>query len=154
MSDDEMAAMKEVESEGTYERASRYAKILLWPLDFQWWFGLGAYERASHYAKTSLWSFGFLVIGILLFFVLTTAKPENGQSKSLIDDGFIRIIPVITVLVSFLTLVASALGTASTILLGWRAEKRQSEEFKLKIKQLELQLFEAQAKFISPAKDT
>jgi hypothetical protein len=50
-------------------------------------------------------------------------------------------------------LVVSAIGTTSTILLGWRAERRQSEEFKLKIKQLELQLQETQAKLVSPAKD-
>jgi hypothetical protein len=56
--------------------------------------------------------------------------------------------------ISFLTFVASARGTTSTILLGWRADRRQSEEFKLKLKQLELQLQEAKAKVMSPAKDT
>jgi hypothetical protein len=59
-------------------------------------------------------------------------------------------LPFITVVISSLTFVLSSLSTASTMLLGWRAERRESEEFKLKIKQLELQLQEAEAKVISP----
>jgi hypothetical protein len=38
----------------------------------------------------------------------------------------------LTVSVSFLALVISALGTASTIMLGWRSERRQAEESRLK----------------------
>jgi hypothetical protein len=41
--------------------------------------------------------------------------------------------------------IVSSFGTASTIMLGWRAERRQSQEFRLKIEQLELQLVEARA---------
>jgi hypothetical protein len=41
-----------------------------------------------------------------------------------------------------LTFVVSSVGTASTILPGWRAERRQAQEFQLKIKQLELQVAE------------
>jgi glutamate synthase domain-containing protein 1 len=47
--------------------------------------------------------------------------------------------------VSFITLILSAMGTSSSILLGWRADRRQSDEFKLKIQHLELQLAEAKA---------
>lgn len=41
---------------------------------------------------------------------------------------------------SALTSTVALLGTASTILLGWREDRRKSQEFKLKIEQLELQL--------------
>jgi hypothetical protein len=43
-------------------------------------------------------------------------------------------------------MIVSGIGTASTILLGWRADRRQAKEFKLKIEQLELQLQEARMK--------
>jgi hypothetical protein len=52
---------------------------------------------------------------------------------------------VITAGVSVLTLIVTAIGATSTILLGWRSERRQSDEFKLKIQQLELQLAETKA---------
>jgi hypothetical protein len=59
---------------------------------------------------------------------------------------------VITAGVSVLALIVTAIGATSTILLGWRAERRQadeyklkSDEYKLKIQQLELQLAEAKA---------
>lgn len=50
-----------------------------------------------------------------------------------------------TLAISTLALIVTALGTASTVLLGWRDEKRQTAETKLKIEQLERQLAEAKA---------
>jgi hypothetical protein len=47
--------------------------------------------------------------------------------------------------VSFITLILSAIGTSSAIILGWRTDRRQTQEFKLKIQQLEMQLAEARA---------
>jgi hypothetical protein len=44
---------------------------------------------------------------------------------------------------TFLTAVVSAIGTTSTVLLGWRGERRQAQEFKLKYEQLSLQLADA-----------
>jgi hypothetical protein len=44
---------------------------------------------------------------------------------------------------SLAALCISAVGTVSTVILGWRNERRQSAEFKLKIEQLELQLAQA-----------
>lgn len=75
-----------------------------------------------------------LIIGLLL----ASARPE--------DRTNINAIGVITVSISILTLITAMIGTASTILLGWRADARQSQEFKLKIEQLELQLVEARGK--------
>jgi hypothetical protein len=46
----------------------------------------------------------------------------------------------VVAIVSCIGVVIGAIGTSSTMLLGWRAEKRQSEEFKLKIQQLEREL--------------
>jgi hypothetical protein len=117
-----------------------------------------SYKRARIYARILQWSFGLLVIGVILWPFLYFA----GLSSDIIHPTpkppwfvgqLIELVPLITVSTSSLTLVVSALGTTSTILLGWRAERRQSEEFKLKIKQLELQLQETQAKLVSPAKD-
>jgi hypothetical protein len=51
-----------------------------------------------------------------------------------------------TAVISFLGLIVSAVGVYSSVRLGWRADRRQSEEFKLKIEQLELQLAEAREK--------
>lgn len=51
--------------------------------------------------------------------------------------------PILAILVSFLVFTVSAVGAASTIVLGWRSERRQAQEFKLKIEHLELQLAEA-----------
>ncbi|MCP2209462.1 hypothetical protein [Bradyrhizobium diazoefficiens] len=46
-------------------------------------------------------------------------------------------------LVSAVASMVAMLGTASTILLGWRDDRRKTKEFSLKIEQLELQLIEA-----------
>jgi hypothetical protein len=141
MSDDVVVAIREAKAESSYKRARIYAKILLWSL-------------------------GFLVIGICLSVIReivwelsqktpSSIQPDSAELWWMPDieqlTGFVLII---TVAISFFILIASAIGATSAILLGWRAERQQSEEFKLKIKQLELQLQEAQAKIESPAKDT
>lgn len=140
MSDDVVAAISEAKVESSYKRARIYAKILLWSL-------------------------GFFVIGICLSVIREilwelsqkTPNPIHPDSAEpwLVPDieqltGFVLII---TVSISFFALIASAVGATSTILTGWRAERRRSEEFKLRIKQLERQLQEAQGKIVSPAKD-
>jgi hypothetical protein len=141
MSDDVVVAIREAKVESGYKRARIYAKILLWSL-------------------------GFFVIGICLSVIRETVwelsqktpspiHPDSAEPWWMPDieqlTGFVLII---IVSISFFTLIVSAIGATSTILLGWRAERQRSEEFKLKIKQLELQLQEAQAKIVSPAKDT
>jgi hypothetical protein len=55
-----------------------------------------------------------------------------------------------TIVMASLTLVTAMIGAASTIILGWRSDRRQSEEFKLKIQQLELELAEAKAAMQQP----
>ncbi len=52
-------------------------------------------------------------------------------------------LPTIALIVSACAVCVTTVGTASTVILGWRNERRQSAEFRLKIEQLELQLAEA-----------
>ena len=48
--------------------------------------------------------------------------------------------------VSALVLTASAIGTTAAILRGWRADRRQSDDLKLKVRELERQLAETRAR--------
>jgi hypothetical protein len=52
-------------------------------------------------------------------------------------------VPLYALLVSMGAFCVSAIGTASTVILGWRNERRIAAESKLKIEQLEMQLTEA-----------
>jgi hypothetical protein len=79
-----------------------------------------------------LWSLGFLVIGVLLLMLRTCTQTDEAGG----------VIPVIGAIIAFLVFVTGAIGTTSTILLGWRADRRQVEELKLKTKELELKLQE------------
>jgi len=54
---------------------------------------------------------------------------QNGQTSALI-------VPF----VSLGTMLLTAIGTTSTVLLGWRSERRANREFTLKIQQLEVQM--------------
>jgi hypothetical protein len=81
-------------------------------------------------------------ISIVVFFIgmdFSTAPRSPGP-------GAVDAIAPIAALISGLTLIVATFGTASTILLGWRADKRQNAEFKLKIEQLQLELAEAREK--------
>jgi membrane-bound ClpP family serine protease len=89
---------------------------------------------AKIFAWIGLFSLVLLVAGIVLAIYL----PSGGED--------INAIAVLTVLISSLTLLIAMIGTTSTIILSWRADRRQSEEFKLKIQQLELELAEAREK--------
>jgi hypothetical protein len=76
-----------------------------------------------------------------IFLVLNTDKdPHSGLAV----NGGSPIDPALAI--ATLVMIVSGIGTASTILLGWRADRRQAKEFKLKIEQLELQLQEARMK--------
>lgn len=53
-------------------------------------------------------------------------------------------------MISVAAFVVSSVGTASAVILGWRCERRQAAESKLKIEQLELQLAEARKQTAAP----
>jgi hypothetical protein len=86
----------------------------------------------------------FSCLFIILTFILIHATPKAAfprptSAESIAFDALI---------VSSIAAFVSAIGTASTVLLGWRADRRQSEELKLKVRDLELKLEEARAKEI------
>jgi hypothetical protein len=64
------------------------------------------------------------------------ARPISTEAK----------VAIFSATVASLSMLVALIGTSSTILLGWRAERRQSAEYKLKIEQLELQIAEARKK--------
>jgi hypothetical protein len=81
----------------------------------------------------------------------TSAPTSRAYASPMPSFGeeFLALIPfaaLLAVAVSGLTLVVSALSTASAVTLGWREERRKQREYHLKIEQLELQLIEARAK--------
>jgi len=95
-------------------------------------------DRPFLLAKIFAWIGLISVVLLVVRIVLAIYLPSGGED--------INAIAVLTVLISSLTLLIAMIGTTSTIILSWRADRRQSEEFKLKIQQLELELAEAKEK--------
>jgi hypothetical protein len=106
------------------------------------------FRRATIYARIVRISLVALIFSFIMFMLFGVAGPPN------ILESVLQWVPLLTVLVSFLALVISSLGTASTIMLGWRSERRQAEESRLKIEQLELQLADVRAKAAVPREQT
>jgi hypothetical protein len=102
----------------------------------------GAFRRARFFAILGLVAVPVSLIGSMI----ATVLPVGGET--------INAIGAITLSISFLTLLVTVIATSSSILLGWRADRRQSVEYKLKIEQLELQLVEARKKAIEPAQNS
>jgi hypothetical protein len=103
------------------------------------------YKTARVFAVLALTFFILFILGGIFYLSAflpqtmgTPINPNTSAPSSSLDFG------LITSIFSMLGMVITMIGTASTVLIGWRAERRQSEEFKLRIKQLELQLLAAQ----------
>ena len=94
----------------------RWGRIALWVLAL-----LLAFLPAVILALLSAWLFAMSLAG----------NPDYGVGGILISAG---------------TLLVSTVGTISTIWLAWRKERRDSREYTLKIRQLEMQLTELRAK--------
>ena len=110
------------------------------------------FRRAKIYARTIRISLTIFIISSLFSFIIVIRAGPSPQPNALRPlSELLALAPVLAVCVSFLAFIVSALGTASTIMLGWRSERRQTQEFHLKIQQLELQLAEARAKAASEA---
>ncbi len=79
-----------------------------------------------------------LPIFFILFLVLVVV--------SLFQEGQASVEPAllgpIGLLITFFGTIVTMVGTVSTVLIGWRNEKRQAREAELRIKQLQLQLEE------------
>jgi hypothetical protein len=111
------------------------------------------FSRGRTYARLVRISAVALPIFIMVSIVVVlprTGPPESHSiqptAKPLVTPETISYIALIGAAVSVVTLVVSALGTASAVTLGWRADRRQSEELKLKIQQMELQIAEMRKK--------
>ena len=102
-----------------------------------------ASARAFKAAKAFAW---LGLISLVLFFIGIGLAVV--QSSDLSATNYVGLFAV---LISVVTLIVATVGTAFTIMLGWRADRRQNEEFKLKIEQLELDLDEARAKAVKPS---
>jgi hypothetical protein len=102
-------------------------------------FKIAPYKLARGFAIAFLLSFVPLIaLGAIFAVKLHGGGIEVSNKDNLITS--------ITTIMSLVAMIVSAVGTTSTVLIGWRSEHRQSEEFKIKIKQLELQLEEAKSK--------
>jgi hypothetical protein len=77
-----------------------------------------------------------VIAAALLAFIYK--NPELDWSSRLLANG--------AIFISFATFALTAITSASSILLSWRSDLRQSREDDLKVKQLELQIRELQAK--------
>ena len=62
-----------------------------------------------------------------------------------IESDQIATASLVTIGISFLAMMVAAMGTSSSILLGWRTDRRLTEEFELKIHQLERKLAKSKA---------
>jgi hypothetical protein len=111
-------------------------------------------RRAFRLGKAFAWAGLASVLGIALAgllavlneFVPLPSLPPDPSDAVRVGQYHLPLVASITLLVSTFTAVIALVGTASTIILGWRADQRQSAEFKLKIEQLELELIEARQK--------
>jgi hypothetical protein len=86
----------------------------------------------------------FAVLLVIFFILLVFSYSYFLSSLHLGPTEDSVFIAGLTAVVSLVGMIVTMIGTASTILIGWRAERRQSEESRLRIKQLELQLQAAQ----------
>jgi hypothetical protein len=67
-----------------------------------------------------------------------TQAPPPGAPPSDVESG--SSLAELATVISGLTFLVSSIGTASTVILGWRSERRQTQEFKLKVQQLETEV--------------
>ena len=118
--------------------------------------GRRVYKIAKLFAWLGLIS---VVLVLVTFFILIWGQVESPQtppqSPSGVEPSGIGFAdaPLITFWLSSFCALIATIGTASTILLGWRVDRRhaetdrrQAEQGRLKIAQLEFQLAEVRAK--------
>jgi ABC-type Fe3+ transport system permease subunit len=99
------------------------------------------FRLAKIFGLAAILSFLVYVIVLAVWFSLFWDDLHSHLVQTSISDA--PTIAVVTLAFSGITSVLATLGTASTILLGWRSDRRQAKESKLKMEQLELQLADA-----------
>jgi ABC-type Fe3+ transport system permease subunit len=87
------------------------------------------YRRARIWAWITIVSIVFMLLSALV----RNLREDTGHNES-------TSVAWAALTISFLALIVSAVGTASAVLFGWQADRRQTEEARLKIQQLERQL--------------
>ena len=112
------------------------------------------YKRAWKWAVTLagtvlvvLSALSVLVAVIFLEGPLDDTYRSGGGAPDKIESEQIATVSLVTIGISFLAMMVAAMGTSSSILLGWRADRHQTEEFKLKIQQLERKLAGSTAQY-------
>jgi ABC-type Fe3+ transport system permease subunit len=102
-----------------------------------------AWKWAVMLAGTVLLALSALSVLVAIIFLegpLYADYRSGGGAADRIESEQIATASLVTIGISFLAMMVAAMGTSSSILLGWRADRRQTEEFQLKIHQLERKL--------------
>jgi hypothetical protein len=99
-----------------------------------------SFRLGKVFAWIGLLSALIMLAGFVVLFIGPPVRLSNVPSDSV--GRFLNLWGTMAVVGSALTSLVAMVGTASTVLLGWRSDRRQSQEFRLKIEQLELQLAE------------
>jgi hypothetical protein len=105
-----------------------------------------AYKLARIFSVIGLIALPLLLVALLTPRLYVDYPNDGPQYVSATEN-----IAILTITISSLSMLVALIGTSSTIMLGWRAERRQSAEFKLKIEQLELELAQARKNAAQPA---
>ena len=91
------------------------------------------FRAAKWFAVASL-----LLLALLAYFALQKGAPQG-------CEGCLTTQSNAGLLLGLAALCFTGLGTISSVLLGWRSERRQAAESRLRIAQLELQVAQARA---------
>jgi len=109
---------------------------------------------------------GVFAVSTLVFFVwfslgardaspapVVTASSQGATSarSPAPDEQSQQMSALIVPFVSLGTMLLTAIGTTSTVVLGWRSERRANREFTLKIEQLEVQMAQIRRNPDAPA---
>ena len=71
---------------------------------------------------------------------------SGGGAADKVEAEQIATAALVAMGISFLAMMAAAIGASSSILLGWRTDRRQTEELRLEIQRLERELARSRAR--------
>lgn len=107
-----------------------------------------AWKWAVILAGTVVLASSALSVLVAIIFVdgpLYAGYRSVGGAADTIEAEQIATVSLVTFGASLLAMMVAGIGASRSILLGWRADRRQTEEFKLTIKQLERKLAKSKA---------
>jgi hypothetical protein len=99
--------------------------------------------RSRWYTVAKLFAFVFVVLLGLYFFAPIPGGAPGGSCDS--NGLCAQVVDTSGLLLGLGALCFTGIGTISSVILGWRSERRQSAESTLKIAQLEIQLAQARS---------